>query len=325
MFTVDLKKIVSAFALTLAAMTAAHAQDGSGYPNKPVRLIIPFAPGGGADYFGRLLGERLSTRLGQPVVVDNRGGAGGAVGTEFAARAAPDGYTLVFVSNGFSISPAVSKVQYDPMEDFAPIARVVDTAMVLAVNPSVQAKDLRELVAYAKANPDRLSYGSSGVGGAAHLATEEFLVSNGVKMVHVPYKGTGPANTALVGGEIQVNVGDTGAVHQMIQAGRVKALAIGSRQRSPLLPSVPTTAEAGFPDAKFAIWYGLLAPKGTAPAIVERLNREVNAILATPEVTSAFTNRFAATAGGSPADFAASIRAEYASWKRFAERTGTKP
>ncbi len=319
------KKVLSAFALTLATAFAAQAQDASSYPSRPVKLIIPFAPGGGADYFGRLVGERLATRLGQPVVVDNRGGAGGAVGTEVAARAAPDGYTLVFVSNGFSISPAVSKVQYDPMEDFAPIARVVDTAMVLAINPSVPAKDLKELVAYAKANPDKLSYGSSGVGGAAHLATEEFLVANGIRMVHVPYKGTGPANTALVGGEIQVNVGDTGAVHQMIQAGRVRALAIGSRERSSLLPSVPTTAEAGFPDAKFAIWYGLLAPKGTPPAIVERLNREVNAILATSEVTAAMTNRFAVPAGGSTADFATSIRTEYANWKRFAERGGTKP
>lgn len=303
---------------------AARAADEPTYPTKAVKMIVPFAPGGGADFFGRVLAEKLAVRLRQSFVIDNRGGAGGAVGTEVAAKAAPDGYTLVFVSNGYAVSPAVSKVSYDPLKDLLPIARVVDTSMVVAIHPSVPATDLKGLVAYAKENPGKLSFGSSGIGGIAHLATEEFLLSAGVKMVHVPYKGTGPANTALIGGEIQVNVGDIGAIVQMIRAGRVKALAIGSQNRSKLLPTVPSAVESGYPDSKFGIWYGLLAPRGTPEAIISRLNREVNAVLATPEINDTFTARFAAPAGGSPEEFAGNIKADYEFWKRFSERTGLK-
>ena len=310
--------------LGLLAAQAGSLASAQEYPAKAVRMIVPFAPGGGADFFGRLLAEKLAPRLGQAVVIENRGGAGGSVGAEIAAKAAPDGDTLVFVSNGFSVSPAVSKVAYDPMKDFAPVARVVDTSMVVAVHPAVPATTLKELVAYAKENPNKMSFGSSGVGGIAHLATEEFLLSTGTRMVHIPYKGTGPANTALIGGEIQVNVGDIGAILQMIRAGRVKALAIGSSTRSKLLPNVPSAAEAGFPDSKFGIWYGLLAPRGTPDAIVARLNREVNAVLATPEVIEAFAARFALPAGGTNEEFAANIKSDYEFWKRFSERTGLK-
>ncbi len=311
-------------ASVLMSAQPAAADDAQGYPARAVKLIVPFAPGGGADYFGRIIAERLSAQLGKPFVVENRGGAGGAVGAEVAARAAPDGYTLVFVSNGFAVSPAVSKVAYDPLKDFTPIARVVDTSMVVGVHPSVPADDLKGLVAYAKANPNQLSFGSSGIGGISHLATEEFLLSTGARMVHVPYKGTGPANIALVGGEIQVNVGDIGAVAELVRGGRVKALAIGSEARSKLLPTVPTAAEAGFPEAKFGIWYGLLAPQGTPKEIVALLNKEVNAALRKPEVVEAFTARFAAPAGGSPTDFARSIESDFNSWKAFADRSGIK-
>ena len=311
-------------AMGLLGGIAATAADEPAYPTKAVKIIVPFAPGGGADFFGRVLAEKLAVRLGQSFVIDNRGGAGGAVGTEVAAKAAPDGYTLVFVSNGYSVSPAVSKVSYDPLKDLVPIVRVVDTSMVVATHPSVPATDLKGLVAYAKEHPGKLSFGSSGVGGIAHLATEEFLLSAGVKMVHVPYKGTGPANTALIGGEIQVNVGDIGAIMQMIRAGRVKALALGSQSRSKLLPTVPSAAESGFPDSKFGIWYGLLAPRGTPDSIIRRLNREVNAVLATSEINETFTARFAAPAGGSSEEFANNIKADFEFWKRFSERTGLK-
>lgn len=313
-----------AAAMGLLGGIAATAADEPAYPTKAVKMIVPFAPGGGADFFGRVLAEKLAVRLGQSFVIDNRGGAGGAVGTEVAAKAAPDGYTLVFVSNGYSVSPAVSKVSYDPLKDLVPIVRVVDTSMVVATHPSVPATDLKGLVAYAKEHPGKLSFGSSGVGGIAHLATEEFLLSAGVKMVHVPYKGTGPANTALIGGEIQVNVGDIGAIMQMIRAGRVKALALGSQSRSKLLPTVPSAAESGFPDSKFGIWYGLLAPRGTPDSIIRRLNREVNTVLATAEINETFTARFAAPAGGSSEEFANNIKTDYEFWKRFSERTGLK-
>lgn len=320
------RALLGAAPLALAALTGATGAQAAddAYPSRVVRVIVPFAPGGGADFFGRAVSEKLTARLGQSFVIDNRGGAGGAVGTEVAAKSAPDGYTIILVSNGYSVSPAVSSVNYDPLKDLVPIARVVDTSMVFAVNPSVPGNDLKSFVAYAKAHPGKLSYGSSGVGGISHLATEEFVYSAGVKMVHIPYKGTGPANTALIGGEIQVNVGDIGAVVSMIRAGRVKALAIGSKTRSKLLPDVPTAAEAGYPDAKFGIWYGMLAPRGTPEAIVAKLNREINAILATPEVNEAFAARFATPAGGTAEEFAGNIRGDYEFWKRFAERTGLK-
>ncbi len=312
--------------LLVAALLAAAAHESSAqqYPARPVKMIVPFAPGGGADYFGRQLADKLAARLGQGFVVDNRGGAGGAVGVELAAKSVPDGYTLVFVSNGYSVGPAVSTVNYDALKDFSPIARVVDTSMVVAVHPSLPANDLKSLVAYAKENPNRLSFGSSGVGGIAHLATEEFLIANGIKMVHVPYRGTGPANTALLAGEIQVNVGDIGAVLQFIRAGRVKALAIGAARRSALLPSVPTATESGFPDTKLSIWYGLLAPRGTPDTIVTLLNREVNAVLQLPEIVEAFTSRFAQPAGGTPEEFFGNIREDLEFWRKFSARTGIK-
>jgi tripartite-type tricarboxylate transporter receptor subunit TctC len=308
-------------ALLLMGAAVGHCQT---YPSKPVRFIIPFAPGGGADFFGRKLAERLSARLGQPFVVDNRGGAGGAVGTEAAARAAPDGYTLVFVSNGFPVSPAVSKVGYDPVQDFVPIARVVDTSMVVAINPSLPVSTLQELVSYAKAKPNDISYGSSGVGGIAHLATEDFLWRTGTKMTHIPYKGTGPANTALLAGEIQVNIGDVGAVSSLASTGRVKLIAVGGAARAKAMPNVPTAAESGYPEAKLGIWYGLLAPKGTPPAIVYKLNAEVNAILKEPEMIEAWNARFATPAGGSSQEFAGDISKEYANWKQFSDQTGIK-
>ena len=314
------------FFISLALLNAftTLAADDPNYPTKTIRMIVPFAPGGGADYFSRVLAEKLSVRLGQSIIVDNRGGAGGSVGTEFAAKTQPDGYTLLFVSNGYSVSPAVSKVSYDPIKDFSPVARIVDTSMVIAAHPSLPVTDLKSLVAYTKENPTKLSFGSSGIGGIAHLATEEFLLSAGIKMVHIPYKGTGPANTALIGGEIQINVGDIGAIVQMIKAGRVKALAVGSKNRSKLLPAVPSATEAGYPDSKFGIWYGLLVPRGTPEAVIARLNREVNAILSTSEVIEIFASRFATPAGGSTEEFAGNIKADFDFWRSFSERTGLK-
>lgn len=324
MLNLRVGRALSGLLVPVLLAMAAQGSVAQQYPAKPVKMIVPFAPGGGADYFGRQLAEKLAARLGQGFVVDNRGGAGGAVGVELAAKSPPDGYTLVFVSNGYSVGPAVSTVNYDPLKDFSPIARVVDTSMVVAVHPSVPANDLKSMVAYVKENPNKLSFGSSGVGGIAHLATEEFLIANGIKMVHVPYKGTGPANTALLAGEIQVNVGDIGAVLQFIRAGRVKALAIGAAKRSALLPSVPTAAESGYPNTKLGIWYGLLAPRGTPEAIVVRLNREVNAVLQLPEIMEAFTSRFAQPAGGTPEEFFVNIRDDFEFWRQFAARTGIK-
>lgn len=304
--------------LTIVQTGLACASESPFYPTKTVKIIVPFAPGGGADYFSRLLADKLSSRMGQTFFVENRGGAGGSIAVEQAVNSKPDGYTLIFVSNGYAVGPAISKVGYDPLNDFIAVTRVVDTSMVVAVNPSVPANDLRSLIAFAKQNPMKLSYGSSGVGGISHLATEEFLIANGIEMVHVPFRGTGPANTALLSGDIQINVGDIGAILEMIKAGRIKALAIGSVARSAMLPNVPTAIESGFPNTKFSIWYGLLAPRDTPKAIVLKLNHEVNEILRSPLTIKAFNSRFASPAGGTPEEFQANIEKDFQFWKRFA-------
>ena len=322
MRSVVIKALLLLATLGLLVAQPARAQSPAAYPTKPIRMIVPFSPGGGSDFFGRIIAQELSARLGQQVFVDNRGGAGGSAGTALAAQSAPDGYTILLVSNSFAVSAAVSKLEYDPLGDFVPIVRLVDTSMIVAVNPSVPANNLKELVIYAKANPNKLSFGSSGVGGIAHLSTEDFLVSTGTKMVHVPYKGTGPANIALVTNEIQVNIGDTGAVAELIKSGRVKGLAIGGKNRSKLLPLVPTGAEEGYPDIKLDIWYGLLAPKGTPESIITLLNKNVNEILRLPSVVDAFAGRFAMPAGGSAQEFGSNIKHDIDLWTQFIARTG---
>ncbi len=324
MKSVALKLLMLIAPLALCAAQQAGAQSGAAYPTKSIKLIIPFAPGGGSDFFGRVMATKLSARPGQPVLVENPGGAGGSVGAELAAKAPPDGYTILLVSNSFSVSAAVSKPSYDPIGDFVPIIRLVDTSMVVGAHPSVPAKDLKGLVAYATANPGKLSFGSSGLGGIAHLATEDFLVATGTKMVHIPYKGTGPANTALLAGEIQINIGDTGAVAELVRAGKVKALAIGGKARSKLLPSVPTSAESGYPDMKLDIWYGLLAPRGTPKAIIDRLNTELNVVLKMSDIVEAYQGRFGTPAGGSSAEFGGNVKHDLDLWKRFIARTGLK-
>ncbi len=310
--------------LGISAAQPVSAQSESAYPTKPVRMVIPFAPGGGSDFFGRVIADKLRDRLGKPLVVENKGGVGGAIGAEMVAKSEPDGYTILIHSNSFAVGAAVSKLPYDPITDFAPIVRLVDTAMVVAVHPSVPANDLKELVAYATANPNKLAFGSSGLGGIAHLATEEFLVTTGTRMVHVPYKGTGPANTALLAGEVQLNIGDVGAVAALVKAGRVKALAVGGTNRSKQMPSVPTSKESGYPTMKLDIWYGLLAPRGTPEKIVALLNKEVNDILRLPDVVDAFTGRFGTPAGGSPQEFASNIKQDVEFWKKFIDRTKLK-
>jgi len=321
-----MNSVISKAALTLLTSLCALAMPAAAatYPDKPIKMVIPFAPGGGSDFFGRIIAEKLGQRLGQTVIVENRGGAGGSVGTQYVANTPPDGYTIAFISNSFAVSAAVSKQGYDPVRDFTPIVRVVDTSMVVAINPSVPVNDLKGLVSYARDNPGKLSFGSSGAGGIAHLATEDFLVQAGIKMVHVPYRGTGPANTALLAGEIQVNIGDSGAVAELIKSGRIKAVAIGGRQRSSLLPDVPTSKEAGMPDLKLDIWYGLVAPRGTPPQVVERLNKEVNEVLRMPEVAEAFNKRFGTPAGGSAEDFGGNIQHDFQLWKDFVARNNIK-
>ena len=257
--------------------TAALAQ---AYPNKPIKLIVPFAPGGFTDVVARILGQKLSISLGQPFVIENKAGAGSTIGTDFVAKAAPDGYTLVMVSTTHVISPAIyPKLPYDPIKSFTPVAKLVDSAYVLLVNPKVPANNVAEFIALAKASPDKIHYASSGNGSSQHLMGGMFASMTGVKMKHVPYKGSGGAANDLVAGVVESSFAGVPNAMAQVPAGRLKALAVTTSKRIPQLPDVPTMQEAGVPGYNASVWLGLLAPAGTPKEVVMKLNAEIAKVL----------------------------------------------
>jgi tripartite-type tricarboxylate transporter receptor subunit TctC len=257
--------------------TAALAQ---AYPNKPIKLIVPFAPGGFTDVVARILGQKLSVSLGQPFVIENKAGAGSTIGTDFVAKAAPDGYTLVMVSTTHVISPAIyPKLPYDPIKSFTPVGKLVDSAYVLLVNPKVPANNVAEFIALAKASPDKIHYASSGNGSAQHLMGGMFGAMTGVKMKHVPYKGSGGAANDLVAGVVESSFAGVPNAMAQVPAGRLKALAVTTSKRIPQLPDVPTMQEAGVPGYNASVWLGLLAPAGTPRDVVMKLNAEIAKVL----------------------------------------------
>ena len=257
--------------------TAALAQ---AYPNKPIKLIVPFAPGGFTDVVARILGQKLSVSLGQPFVIENKAGAGSTIGTDFVAKAAPDGYTLVMVSTTHVISPAIyPKLPYDPIKSFTPVGKLVDSAYVLLVNPKVPANNVAEFIALAKASPDKIHYASSGNGSAQHLMGGMFAAMTGVKMKHVPYKGSGGAANDLVAGVVESSFAGVPNAMAQVPAGRLKALAVTTSKRIPQLPDVPTMQEAGVPGYNASVWLGLLAPAGTPRDVVMKLNAEIAKVL----------------------------------------------
>jgi len=250
------------------------------YPNKPIKLIVPFAPGGFTDVVARILGQKLSVSLGQPFVIENKAGAGSTIGTDFVAKAAPDGYTLVMISTTHVISPAIyPKLPYDPIKSFTPVAKLVDSAYVLLVNPKVPANNVAEFIALAKASPDKIHYASSGNGSAQHLMGGMFGAMAGVKMKHVPYKGSGGAANDLVAGVVESSFAGVPNAMAQVPAGRLKALAVTTSKRIPQLPDVPTMQEAGVPGYNASIWLGLLAPAGTPRDVVMKLNAEIAKVL----------------------------------------------
>jgi tripartite-type tricarboxylate transporter receptor subunit TctC len=257
--------------------TAALAQ---AYPNKPIKLIVPFAPGGFTDVVARILGQKLSVSLGQPFVIENKAGAGSTIGTDFVAKAAPDGYTLVMVSTTHVISPSIyPKLPYDPIKSFTPVGKLVDSAYVLLVNPKVPANNVAEFIALAKASPEKIHYASSGNGSAQHLMGGMFAAMTGVKMKHVPYKGSGGAANDLVAGVVESSFAGVPNAMAQVPAGRLKALAVTTSKRIPQLPDVPTMQEAGVPGYNASIWLGLLAPAGTPRDVVMKLNAEIAKVL----------------------------------------------
>jgi tripartite-type tricarboxylate transporter receptor subunit TctC len=276
-------------AILLAAPTSA-ALEQSSFPTKPVRLIVAFPPGGSTDIIARLVGQRLSERLGQQVIIDNRGGAGGTLGTELAARANPDGYTLTMgTTSTHVIAPAAyAKLKYDPIKDFAPITLVASTPYLLVLNPTVKATSVKEFVALAKSQPGKLNYASAGTGSTTHLAMEMLKSAAGLDVVHVPYNGNGPAGTAVLGGQVQALFGSMPAVLPHAKAGKVRPIAVGTAKRSPALPDVPTVAESGYPGFEVSLWLGFFAPRGTPVAIVNRLHSELVKIALSPEMKEQF-------------------------------------
>lgn len=306
--------------LAAALPATAHAQS---WPSKPLRLIVPFAPGGPADIAGRSLGAGLADALGQPVVVDNRAGGNANIGAEAAARSAPDGYTLFLVTSTHATNVSLQPgLRYDLLKDFAPLSRLASFPLVLVVHPSVPARSVAELVAHARARPGGLHYASGGSGGGAHLAAESFKATTGIDMVHVPYRGTAPAVGDLLGGQVGVMFSSVATVAGHVRADRLRALAVTGPQRLSALPGVPTLAEAGVPGAAIVSWFGLAAPAGTPRAIVERLHAEAARVIA----SSAFLQRMTSEGGeafpAGPEEFDRFVRSEVARWAQIVRRSG---
>jgi tripartite-type tricarboxylate transporter receptor subunit TctC len=294
------------------------------YPVKPVRMIVGFAPGGGTDLTARPVAQKLSELLGQQVIVENRPGAGGNIATEQVARAAPDGYTLLMGTiASLAINPSLyGNLRFDPETDLAPVIQVVDATNVLALHPSVPANSVKELIALAKEKS--LSAGSSGVGATGHLAIELFNLMTGVKLVHVPYKGGGPAMSDLVGGQVNLIFATAASAVPHLKSGRIKGIAVTTAKRSALLPDLPTIAEAGLAGFDANNWYGLVVPAKTPRAIIDQLNAEVTRILAMPDVKTALFNQGLDAAPGTPEQFGAYIKSERAKWARVIKESGAK-
>jgi tripartite-type tricarboxylate transporter receptor subunit TctC len=295
------------------------------YPARPVRFILPFPPGGGTDILGRVIAERLSANLGQPVVVENRGGAGGNVGAEAAARSSPDGYTLVLAAPSLAISPSLySKLNYDPLKDFAPVSLVATVPNVMITDPSVEAKTLQEFIALARSRPGAMNFGSGGSGTSNHLAGELFNIVTGAKLVHVPYKGVNLAMQDVLSGRVQLVFIGIPAALPHIKAGRLRALALVAPQRSPALPDVPTIAEAGLKDFEVTTWYGVLAPAGTPRPIVMRLNAELVKIMHAPDTKERLAGIATDPHTSTPEEFAAYLKQEIAKWGDVVRKANLK-
>jgi tripartite-type tricarboxylate transporter receptor subunit TctC len=315
--------VAATAAMTLLQAGGAAAQ---AWPAKPIRLMVPFPPGGSTDIVARIVAQKLSERLGQPIVIENRGGAGGTIGTALIAKSAPDGYNLAVASTSTHVvAPGVySRLEYDPIKDFAPIGTMAISPYLLVVNPSVPAKSVQELVALARAQPGKLNYASAGVGSTTQLAMEMLKAASGTYMLHIPYNGNGPAGTAVIGGQVEILFGSLPALLPHAKSGRVRALAVGTLKRSPSLPDIPTVAESGYAGFDASLWLAVVAPAGTPAAIVERLNREIVALVATPETREAFDKAGTEPLTGSPAALAELIRDGIPKYAKVIKASGIK-
>ncbi len=315
----SLPLVAAAFLLAFSSM--AVAQD---YPTKPIRMIIPFPPGGGSDVAGRVVAAALSERLGRQVVVDNRAGAGGVIGTELAANASRDGYTLLMVSLAHVVNPWLHdlKGRYHPIKSFTPVAAIAASPVLLVVNPAVPARSVADLLAFARKQPGKLQFASAGVGSVTHLAAELFRYSARIDMLHVPFKGAGPATLDVIAGHTHLLFGGLLATVPQVRAGKLRALGVGSLERNPVLPDVPSIAESGLPGYETVNWFGLVAPAGTPAAIVERLHRDVGAVQELPPVRKQFDADGAALLRMTRAEFGDYMIADLKKWERVVKEGG---
>jgi len=312
----------------LIAVLAVVAGGGSAqnYPTRPIRLVVPFPAGGTTDILAREVGRRLSVSLGQPVVIDNRPGAAGNIGSDLVAKSAPDGYTLLMCTvSTHAINPNLyAKLPYDHVKDFAPVILVAGVPNVLEVTPALPVNSVSDLIKLAKEKPGQINFASSGSGTSIHLSGELFKTMAGVDMTHIPYKGSAPAIADLMGGQVQVMFDNLPSSLQQIKAGKLRAIAVTSAQRAPALPDVPTIAESGLPGFEATSWFGIVAPAGTPPAIIARINADVNQWLQSPDAREELLAQGAAAAGGTPEQFAAHIRAETEKWAKVVKASGAK-
>ncbi len=314
--------IASAVALALAAGHAS-AQKKDAYPTKPIRMIVPFAPGGGTDIVARAMAQKLTESLGQSVVVDNRAGGGGTIGAETAVRSLPDGYTLAMVSGSYAANAALFKLPYDPVNDVTPISLIGETGFLVSLHPSVSAKTIKELAALAKAKPGGLNYASTGTGGITHLATELFDTMADVKMTHIPYKGTGPALIDLLGGQVQIMFGAMPAMVPQHKVGKLRGIAVTTSKRSGAVPDVPTVAET-VPGYEAILWYAFWGPKNLPKDVVTRLNAEIAKAISTPEMKERMATEGLEPAGGPPSQFGDILKRDVPKWTKVVKDANIK-
>jgi len=309
-------------ALTVSAVSiTAGAQ---AYPAKPVRIVVPFAPGGGSDFIARFMAQRLTEGLGKQVIVENKRGAGGVLGIEQGIKSPADGYTLTLIASSYTVNPSIYKLNFDPVADITPIIQMSQGPLLIVARPSLPVKSTQELIALAKSKPGQVNFASSGQGSVIHLATELFDSMAGIKMNHIPYKGTGPALTDTIGGQTDVFFSSTATAMPHVQSGKLRAIAVTTAKRIPALPNVPTVAESGLPGYEVVLWHGLIGPKGLPRPIVERINSEVTKTLGLKQTAEQLQSDGVAPAGGTPEQFLGQIRKEIEVWRKVAASAGVK-
>jgi tripartite-type tricarboxylate transporter receptor subunit TctC len=316
-------RIISSFVAVSCAAFAGLAY-GQAYPSKPIRIVAPFAPGGGTDLIARVAAQKMTESLGQQSVVDNRPGAGGTLGAELGAKAPPDGYTFTLIAGSYAVNPSLFKLNFDSINDITPIIQLSQGPFLVVVHPSLPAKNIKELVALAKAKPGQLTFASSGAGSITQLATELFNDMAGIKMIHIPYKGTGPALTDTMAGQVQILFGSVGVTIPQLNSGRLRAIAVTTSKRIAALPNVPTIDESGVKGYSVILWHGLIGPKGLPRPIVDRVNGDLNKALQTKEMQDRLAADGVSAAGGTPEQFAALIKKDIEVWRDVVKKAGVK-